>query len=119
MRISSLLLCCAKNDKPACVVLRGKCSSVDEPIQGSTPALAIHGSLTTPSSKHSLIICSVGYDAHKSLKQNSTRLKPNVYLFPRLAYFEESVHPSMNPSRVQLRRSPSMAHSPHLPRSTR
>ena len=56
MRISSLLLCCAKNDKPACVVLRGKCSSVDEPVQGSTPALALPGSLTTPTPKHSLII---------------------------------------------------------------
>src|SRR5690554_8030550 len=102
MRISSLLLCCAKNDKPACVVLRGKCSSVDEPIQGSTPALAIHGSLTTPSSKHSLIICSVGYDTHKSLKQNSTRLIPNAYLLPRLAYFDKRIHTSMNPFSTQL-----------------
>ena len=59
MRISSLLLCCAKNDKPACVVLRGKCSSVDEPVQGSTPALTILGSLNTPTPKHSLTICTV------------------------------------------------------------
>ena len=48
MRISSLLLCCAKNDKPVHVVLRGQCLSVDEPIQGSTAALAILGSLVTP-----------------------------------------------------------------------
>ena len=41
------------------VVLRGKCLSVDEPIQGSTPALAILGSLTTLTPKYSLIICRV------------------------------------------------------------
>ena len=40
-------------------VLRGKCLSVDEPIQGSTPALAIPGSLTTLTPKYSLIICRV------------------------------------------------------------
>ena len=40
-------------------VLRGKCLSVDEPIQGSTTALAIPGSLTTLTPKHSLIISGV------------------------------------------------------------
>jgi hypothetical protein len=59
MRIPSLLLCSAKNAKSVQVVLRGRCSSVDEPIQGSTPALVIHDSLTTPTPKHSLTICSV------------------------------------------------------------
>ncbi len=41
------------------VVLRGKCLSVDEPIQGSTPALAILGSLITHTPKHScdLVSC--------------------------------------------------------------
>ena len=36
-------------------VLRNWCLSVDEPILGSTPALAILGSLITPTAKHSLI----------------------------------------------------------------
>ena len=40
-------------------VLRGKCLSVDEPIQGSTPALAILGSLTTLTPKYSLTISGV------------------------------------------------------------
>ena len=35
-------------------VLRNWCLSVDEPVQGSTPALAILGSLVTPTPKHSL-----------------------------------------------------------------
>ena len=60
MRISSLLLCCVKNDKPVHVVLRGQCLSVDEPIQGSTPALVIHDSLVTPTPKYSLSIGVVG-----------------------------------------------------------
>jgi len=34
----------------------GRCLSVDEPILGSTPALAILGSLTTPTPKYSLTI---------------------------------------------------------------
>ncbi len=38
-----------------CAVLRSWCLSVDEPILGSTPALAILGSLITPTPKHSLI----------------------------------------------------------------
>ncbi len=38
------------------VVLRGKCISVDEPVQGSTPALVIPDSLTTPTPKYSLTI---------------------------------------------------------------
>ena len=38
-------------------VLRGRCLSVDAPIQGATPALAILGSLVTPTPKHSLTIC--------------------------------------------------------------
>src|SRR5690554_2238956 len=59
MRIPSLLLCSAKNAKSVQVVLRGRCSSVDEPIQGSTPALVIPDSLTTPTPKHSLTICSI------------------------------------------------------------
>ena len=36
----------------------------------------------------------------------------------RMSYFRVGVYPSMNPSRVQLRRSPSLAHSSHIPRST-
>jgi len=36
-----------------------------------------------------------------------------------MPYFEVSVYPSRNPSRVQLRRSPSLARSPHPPQSTR
>lgn len=38
-------------------VLRGCCLSVDETVRGSTPALAIHGSLVTATLKHALIIC--------------------------------------------------------------
>ena len=36
-----------------------------------------------------------------------------------MSYFGVSVYPSMNPSRVQLRRSSSMTRLSHLPRSTR
>ena len=61
MRLASLLLrfFLALTNTFAPVVLRGKCLSVDEPIQGSTPALAILGSLTTLTPKHSLIISGV------------------------------------------------------------
>ena len=34
-----------------------------------------------------------------------------------MSYFGVSVYPTMNPSRVQLRRSPSLAHSSHIPRN--
>ena len=40
-------------------MLRGKCLSVDEPVQSSTPALAILGSLVTPTPKHVLTLCRV------------------------------------------------------------
>ena len=62
MRLASLLLCffLALTNTFVPTVLRGKCLSVDEPIQGSTPALAILGSLTTPTPKYSLIIGVVG-----------------------------------------------------------
>ena len=61
MRLASLLFCffLALTNTFVPAALRGKCLSVDEPIQGSTPALAIHGSLTTLTPKHSLIICRV------------------------------------------------------------
>ncbi len=62
MCIASLLLCFFLELTNTFVptVLRGKCLSVDEPIQGSTPALAILGSLITPTPKCSLIIGVVG-----------------------------------------------------------
>ena len=58
MRLASLLLYffLALTNTFVPTVLRGKCLSVDEPIQGSTPALAILGSLITPTPKCSLII---------------------------------------------------------------
>ena len=61
MRLASLLFCffLALTNTFVPAALRGKCLSVDEPILGSTPALAILGSLTTLTPKYSLIICRV------------------------------------------------------------
>ena len=61
MRLASLLFCffLALTNTFVPVVLRGKCLSVDEPILGSTPVLAILGSLTTLSPKYSLTISGV------------------------------------------------------------
>ena len=61
MRLASLLLCffLALTNTFVPAVLRGKCLSVDEPILGSTPALAILGSLTTLTPKYSLTISGV------------------------------------------------------------
>ena len=44
-------------------VLRRCCLSVDEPVRGSTPALAIHGSLVTATAKHAMNICIGRVDA--------------------------------------------------------
>lgn len=51
-------------------VLWGWCLSVDEHIQGSTPALAIHGSVITPTPKYTLIIgaFSKSYKNHSEQK---------------------------------------------------